>query len=50
MGWVKELVFGCGGPYKKLAALPAASVPVSDIYKNRAIPGNIGLAFEHLYV
>ncbi|CAM9817592.1 unnamed protein product, partial [Ascophyllum nodosum] len=28
---VKELFFGRGGPYEKLAALPPANVRVSDI-------------------
>ena len=47
---VKELFFGRGGPYQKLAALPAANVRVSDIqhavqpYVSRrlAAPGNMG--------
>ena len=46
---MKELFFGYGGPYEKFAALPAASVPVSDlqravqpyICKDWAIPFNI---------
>ena len=51
---MKELFFGSGGPYEKLAAMSAASVPVSDIQravqpyicKVRAMPGNIGLAIK----
>ena len=47
---VNELFFGRGGPYEKLAALPAANVRVSDIQHavqpyisgRRATPGNMG--------
>ena len=47
---VKELFFGRGGPYEKLAALLAANARVSDIQhavqpyisRRRATPGNMG--------
>ena len=47
---VKELFLGRGGPYEKLAALPAVNVRVSDIQhavqpyisRRRATPDNMG--------
>ena len=53
---VKELFFGRGGPYEKLAALPAANVRVSDIQhavqpyisRLRATPG-IWVEYMFLY-